>query len=577
MRLKIPLPTTTALLTIITVLGVFTYSMQGRIAVKEPQSIIDSCETAVTVPGQQAVEQRLDEWRQAFGKHRMALEKTGHLTEFMAVIEQAETALLTGNIAAAYDRLTDYHAHQLWCTVESSALAPRIYVDGNTGDDTRSGLRDWTNAVKTIQVGVDKAGAGGMVLVAPGHYKLTAEIAIEKGITLRSWHNGVLDTENTIIDGQKRSRCLFIDHNRAHVAGFTLTGGNGAGKMSADVGGALAIWTRGGKLSHCIVHYNTANKTGGGVYMAGTGGAIEYCDIQCNSVTNLPGVTRGAGVYLSGGTLRNSTLAFNTNLSLNAYRGGGGVFIRGSSDPHRCQVSTCIISNNEAYGGAGMTLDGGAIVVSNTIVANRSVAGGYSYGGGALLYRTTHGSLFAYNTVSGNHGASLGGGIFIWPAMPAPPARGNLLGGVLVDKCIITDNSVWRAGGGIHVFIPNPAYTNTRVSITASDISRNRVIDNAGKGGGVAFWDAPGQLENCVISGNQAEHGSGGGLYIRQTFMREPQDTPEKLLVRHCRIIGNKAVSEAGVSIEDEAGIGESVFLEDCEISENKLISTNRD
>lgn len=543
---------------------------------KAPPAIIKGCETAVSDAGRRDVGRRLDEWRQALAQHRAALEQIGRRAEFAAVIELAEAYRQDGDIGAAYDALTCYASLGLWRLVESSEHAPRIYVDGVAGDDARSGQGGWTNAVKSIQDGVNKAGAGCMVLVAPGHYKLTSEIMIEKGITLRSWDNGGLDPENTMIDGQGRTRCIFINHERARVAGFTLTGGNGAGKVNGDSGGAVGIYTRGGVLSRCIVRYNSADINGGGVYVVSSRGCIEYCDIHCNAVTNA-GKAYGGGVYMAGGALRGSTLAFNTNLSMTAYRGGGGVYIRGGGDPERCQVAGCVISNNQAYGGAGMILNGSGIAVSNTIAANRCVTGGHSYGGGAFLHGVTHGTLFSHNTVSGNTGASLGGGIYIWPAMPAPPAHGSVVGGVLADKCTITDNVALKSGGGVHVFIPNATYAKTRVLITAGEISRNRVTDAAGKGGGV-FWDAPGRLENCVIAGNRADQGAGGGLYLQQTFVVGSNAAPEKLIIRNCRITGNRAGSKAGVFLQDDtAGRDKLVRLEDCEISGNELLTADQD
>ncbi len=54
-----------------------------------------------------------------------------------------------------------------WCVLAAAGLrAQTIYVDVNTGDDTRTGLGDWTNAVQTISNGVSLAETGYTVLVA---------------------------------------------------------------------------------------------------------------------------------------------------------------------------------------------------------------------------------------------------------------------------------------------------------------------------------------------------------------------------------------------------------------------------
>ncbi len=169
--------------------------------------------------------------------------------------------------------------------------AQTIHVDGNAGDDSRTGLDDWTNAVKTISNGVARAAthSADTVLVSTGFYQLTTNIVVNTGITLRSWNAGALDPTNTVIDGQNVSRCLYLNHTSALVAGFTLTNGNGSGNVNTNYGGAVYMGganAAGGTLSNCMVSGNYAISQGGGVYAYGSGCLITDCQVTGNSLTN---------------------------------------------------------------------------------------------------------------------------------------------------------------------------------------------------------------------------------------------------------------------------------------------------
>ena len=70
------------------------------------------------------------------------------------------------------------------------------------GDDTRTGLDDWTNALATISNGVFWANqnAGDAVLVSNGTYVLSTNIYITNGITLRGF-NGRDEDKPKILGG----------------------------------------------------------------------------------------------------------------------------------------------------------------------------------------------------------------------------------------------------------------------------------------------------------------------------------------------------------------------------------------
>ncbi len=216
-----------------------------------------------------------------------------------------------------------------------AAGAQTIYVDVNTGDDARTGLGDWTNAVKTISNGVAQAGASGTVLVATGVYDVAENVTVASGINLRSWNNGAFDPENTIIDGQCDALPVSEQCRRA---GQRVYLAEWQWRRERPVAPA-ALLINNGVISNCHVVNNRANQYGGGIYMGSVNAGVENCIIEGNTVTN-EGTARGGGVYIAGGggTLRNSTLAYNTNLSTAVYAGGGGVYVRGDGADGRCHV-----------------------------------------------------------------------------------------------------------------------------------------------------------------------------------------------------------------------------------------------
>ncbi len=452
----------------------------------------------------------------------------------------------------------------------SALSAQTVYVDGNTGDDARTGLDDWTNAVKTISNGVAKAGVSGTVLVATGTYNVVTNIVITSGITLMSWNVGALDPVNTIIDGQGVARCLSLNNAAARASGFTLRNGNGQGNY-LDYGGGAVLINSGGTLSNCHVVNNLANQYGGGVYLGSVNAYVENCIIEQNVVTNEAGA-RGGGVYIAGGggTLRNSTLACNTNLSTGVYAGGGGVYVRGDGADGRCHVIGCVISNNQANSGGGALGYRWANLISNTIVNNLTVPFSYSYGGGVLLYGIRQGSILAHNTVSGNTASVSGGGVFIW----VDSSLG--LGGVLVSNCAVIDNVATSFGGGVYSYIASPAYTNAQVLVTHCDISGNRVIassSNPGQVGGAGvYWDAPGRFENCIIANNAADGCTAGGMYLRRIYATYSYDEADELILRNCLVASNQSLIGGGVYVRS-CGTNKAVRLENCTVAAN--VATN--
>ncbi len=448
-----------------------------------------------------------------------------------------------------------------------SAGAQTTYYVAPNGLDTRTGTNSWTNAVATISNAVQLAASGSTILVSNGVYLLSSNVAISKYLRVRSWNNGDLDPTNTILDGQRITRCLYMNLSTALVAGFTMRNGNGVGDQSAAGGGAVYITA--GQVSNCVAISNRATASGGGIHASGVNSLVTHCQVLANVLDDGVGTNamRGGGVYLeNGGVLRDSTLAFNTNINTAAYEGGGGVYIRLSSSTGTStgQVVRCTIVSNVANSGGGVLGYRRCHIISNTIVGNQAVyANVYSRGGGAFLSTTFSGSVFVANTVSGNQSCAAGGGLYL------SPDSGNV-GGILVSNCLVVDNVTTTAGGGICVAIFSGSYLNSKIVVADSTIAGNEAravsatYGQSGYGGGGIFWEAPGLLVNCTVADNRS-WATGGGLRLQRAYVTLPE---EELVVRNCLVAGNDAQYAGGVFV-GQANADRAIRLESCTIAGN--------
>ena len=264
----------------------------------------------------------------------------------------------------------------------------------------------WDNASSNINAAVLAATAGCTVYVSNGVYALTNQITITN-FTIRSYNNGALDRDGTIINGNypnATNRCFYLNHAGAVVTGFTITNGfaptNGFATDYGDQGGGVYITA--GTLSNCLVTGNIAiSGGGGGVYATGANSMITNCDIigniadagngdrsrygggamletsaqmwNCrvmfNQATNY--YANGGGVGLNAAFLYNSTIISNSTTCLTGARTyGGGIYTRGSGNI----IRNCVIAGNRNMGGGSgggvSSRDGSAYIDNCTVVTN---------------------------------------------------------------------------------------------------------------------------------------------------------------------------------------------------------------
>jgi parallel beta-helix repeat protein len=254
----------------------------------------------------------------------------------------------------------------------------------------------WTTAANSIQVAIDVAGLGAMIVVSNGVYdtgsvagypaksRMKNRVAIHKPMTVRSLNGPSV----TVIQGEKDPlttngnatvRCVCMAKG-AVLVGFTLT--NGATRVwsgdSEDVDDGGGVWCAGldAVVSNCIFTCNSAESCGGGAY-----GCTLY---NCTFSGNTAGYFGGGAC---GGALYNCLLIGNI-----AGHSGGGV------DGWRSKLNNCTLVGNSAGFSGGGTYYGD---LDNCIVYfNSASIGENSYIGTLKYCCTTLGNFEGTNTIT---------------------------------------------------------------------------------------------------------------------------------------------------------------------------------
>ncbi|MFA7158727.1 MAG: right-handed parallel beta-helix repeat-containing protein [Kiritimatiellia bacterium] len=229
-----------------------------------------------------------------------------------------------------------------------SANAATCYVAA-AGSDTPP-YDTWVKAAHSIQDAVNAAGAGGTVYVTNGTYTLAGQISIALGVMVRSFKNGAVDRDGTVINGNLAVRCFSLSHADAVLDGFTITNAYVVGN-----GGGVSISA--GTLRNCLVTGNTAtNGSGGGVYATGANSLITNCDIIANAAKNSGGAgTGGGGVKLAtSAKLWNSRIMYNN--SPQYWSAGGGIHCDGAAWVVNCSIISNKIGVDYNTGGSGSSV-----------------------------------------------------------------------------------------------------------------------------------------------------------------------------------------------------------------------------
>jgi hypothetical protein len=313
----------------------------------------------------------------------------------------------------------------------------------------------------TIQAGLEAAGAGDTVLVAPGTYTGPGNKNLDFGGVDR-----VLRSESgatvTLIDCESDGRGFYFrggETSATVVEGFTIANGRVDGEWPAGSGGGLLCCSFSSPtLKNCTIRDNVANDTGGGLFCHDNSAPnLDHCAIEHNRTS-----TWGGGIAAS---LSSSPTLLHCSINWNWASGeGGGIYWEDGSSPI---VEGCTLEGNYAYFGGGFACRSGWIAMTNcTATGNSAYFGGGGYcdftsgvlagcalvnnsatANGGALWLMSASSEISNCIISGNH-ADYGAGI----------AADNSL--FTLESCTIVDNLAADGGGALHLEFSSPALTS---------------------------------------------------------------------------------------------------------------------
>jgi PKD repeat protein len=268
-----------------------------------------------------------------------------------------------------------------------------VHVHGINGDDANYGTT-WSEAVKTIQRGLDLAGnTGWTVLVANGTYTGTGNKDLNfhgKAIRLTS----VGGATNCIIDCEGSGRGFYFHSGETAdsiVEGFAIRNGNTCGggiycsgssptitectiignTSSTYAGAGICCGGSSAKITNCTIMNNITGVTGGGIYCSGGSPTITDCAITGNTTTG----RFGGGIYCSVSDCKIINCAITDNAATGEYSGGGGIFC----DECSPTITNCAITGNFASRGGGI-----ACWVARPVMTNCTIAGNTANSGGGI-------------------------------------------------------------------------------------------------------------------------------------------------------------------------------------------------
>jgi hypothetical protein len=282
----------------------------------------------------------------------------------------------------------------------------------------------------TIQAGINAAGNGDLVLVAPGTYYENIRF-MGKAITVASHFINSGDTNdinNTIIDGSSQAThpdsaavVMFIhgEDTSSIVYGFTLTGGMGFyyAAIEAKAGGGVACLNSGAKIQHNKIVNNVVNDE----YIAGGGGiaafsntnenwvVIENNTINNNQVESNNITSFGGGISCStSGRISNNKITHNHSLctGFEGLAWSGGIDCKTFST----QDTVYIINNEIAHNiteakncsGSGICLNSSSAHIIKNVIHENLSEGTYCYGS-AIYLEDMDGDIYIEdNSIQGN-------------------------------------------------------------------------------------------------------------------------------------------------------------------------------
>ena len=268
-----------------------------------------------------------------------------------------------------------------------SAQSNTIHV--STGGSHTPPFDSWTTASTNIQIALDYAADGDLVLLQEAYFYPKDTIHVTNALTMRSggWRTSIQGPyySGVYISG------IRVDHADAVLDSLEITtfgnrAVNGGGivlNAAATVtncsvtscyalnGGGVYISSSGAGalLRGCRFNYNQASDSGGGLYATGSN-FVERCEFSGNGAS-----TNGAGIWLGSHSVARSCHVDNNNI-YSTPSAGGGIYCRGG-----VQIENCTVVRNHAAQHAGgihaQTAD--VVLLRNSILWDNTGASNANY------------------------------------------------------------------------------------------------------------------------------------------------------------------------------------------------------
>jgi hypothetical protein len=411
----------------------------------------------------------------------------------------------------------DLSAKELYISLDGNAIFPYASLE---------------DAATSIQVAVDSAESGDVLLVDKGTYRLLDTVKIDKALTIRSIQGAALTT----VIGSGQNRCFLMEENTV-LTGFTITGGKVVGDADTNQaelnGGGVMCLDSTAEVRNCIFYQNTAH-SGGAMYLGTaydctfnenvalvSGGALYKSNANdCIFNEN----TSPAGGAMDSGTARNCE--FNKNsvsaTTFNVNPKGGGLYFGDSID--------CQFNGNRAYLGAGQY---GGTALRCTFKNNSAVSGGGMYRGDAkectfegnsadfditkdyvdLLTSMERGSGGGMNngtasdcTFIKNEASFSGGGMFKGVARNCSFIQNSSKmhgGGTSTNSaysCLFVENTAENAGGGmVNGTANNCTFVRNTAGKSGGGVAGNMLIIGSSTG---FYSKEDAHVRNCIFYDN---------------------------------------------------------------------------
>ena len=388
-----------------------------------------------------------------------------------------------------------------------------VYVHGTNGADTNCGT-SWTDAVKTIQVGLNLASSGMTVLIADGTYKETGNNNLNfngKAIHLVS----VGGAENCIIDCENSGRSFYFSSGEdadSVVEGFTIRNG------VADYGGTVYCYNSSPTITNCTFSENSGEYYGGAVYCYNSSPTITNCTFSENSAAYFGGAV---DCNYSSPTITNCIFSGN-------WAGNGGAVDCGSSTT----ITNCTFSGNSA------DWDGGAVSCgSSTTITNCTFSGNSAVETGGAVRCSSSSPIITNCTFSENSAGWIGRGGAVYCGESSPT----------ITNCTFSENSAgWYGGAVFCEFSSSPTITNCT-------FSRNSAVNY----GGAVYCDFSSPTINNSILWNNSATSGGNEIYIFYL-----PSYPSSVTLNNCDVMSGGYGGETGNITENSCMHPDPLFVD---------------